>query len=64
MAFKELLDGLNVEKVIVAGISGGGPSSMEFAAAFPERTLGLIALEAVSFSENLSDEEARNLLGE
>ena len=61
LAFKELLDGLNVEKVIVAGISGGGPSSMEFAAAFPERTLGLIALEAVSFSENLSDEDAAGL---
>ena len=48
-AFKELLDGLGIEKVIVIGISGGGPSSMEFAADFPERTLGLIALEAVVF---------------
>ena len=60
-AFKELLDGLGIEKVIVIGISGGGPSSMEFAAAFPERTLGLVALEAVSFSEDLSDEDAAGL---
>ena len=61
VAFKELLDGLGIEKVIVIGISGGGPSSMEFAAAFPERTLGLVALEAVSFSEDLSDEDAAGL---
>ncbi len=60
-AFKELLDGLGIQKVIVIGISGGGPSSMEFAAAFPERTLGLVALEAVSFSEDLSDEDAAGL---
>ena len=60
-AFKELLDGLGIEKVIVIGISGGGPSSMEFAAAFPERTLGLVALEAISFSEDLSDEDAAGL---
>jgi len=60
-AFKELLDGLGIQKVIVIGISGGGPSSMEFAAAFPERTLGLVALEAVIFSEDLSDEDAAGL---
>ena len=60
-AFKELLDSLNIQKVIVTGISGGGPSSIEFAAAFPDRTLGLLALEAVSFSIDLSDEDAAEL---
>ena len=60
-AFIELLDGLNIDKVIAVGVSGGGPSSMEFAAAYPDRTLGLIALEAVSFSEDLSEEDAAGL---
>ena len=60
-AFRELLDGLNIDKVIMAGVSGGGPSAVEFAAAYPDKTLGLIALEAVSFSEDLSEEDAAGL---
>lgn len=43
-----LLDALKIEKVIVIGISGGGPSAISFAAQFPERTLALVALEAIS----------------
>jgi len=54
MAYKELIDVLGVDKVVIMGISGGGPSSMEFAALFPERTMGLIAYEAVSYSEDYS----------
>lgn len=56
-AFKALLDALKIKKVVVIGVSGGGPSSMEFAAAYPNSTLGLIALEAVSFSEDFSEED-------
>jgi pimeloyl-ACP methyl ester carboxylesterase len=58
-AYSELLEVLDIQKVVVMGISGGGPSSMEFAARFPEKTLGLIALEAVSYSEDYAkDDEA------
>ena len=60
-AFRELLDGLNIDKVIMVGVSGGGPSAVEFAAAYPDKTLGLIAIEAVSFSEDLSEEDAAGL---
>ena len=54
-AYSELLDVLGIQKVVVMGISGGGPSSMEFAAKFPEKTLGLIAFEAVSYSEDYAN---------
>ena len=54
-AYSELLDVLGIQKVVVMGISGGGPSSMEFDAKFPEKTLGLIAFEAVSYSEDYAN---------
>lgn len=54
-AYSELLEALGIQKVVVMGISGGGPSSMEFAAKFPEKTLGLIAFEAVSYSEDYTN---------
>jgi len=47
-AYAALLDALNIKSVVVLGVSGGGPSSISFAALYPERTLALIALEAVS----------------
>ena len=59
--FNELLNGLNIKKVITMGISGGGPTSIEFAASYPEKVMGLVALEAVSFSEELSDADASGL---
>ena len=59
--FNELLNGLNIEKVIIMGISGGGPTSIEFAASYPEKVMGLVALEAVSFSEELSDADVSGL---
>ncbi len=46
-----LLDALSIDEVVIMGLSGGGPSSMTFAAAYPERTRALIALEAVSNSD-------------
>jgi pimeloyl-ACP methyl ester carboxylesterase len=30
-AYRDLLDGLNVQKVVVVGVSAGGPSAMQFA---------------------------------
>tara|TARA_R100001143_G_C3358667_1_gene134151 strand:+ start:1714 stop:2649 length:936 start_codon:yes stop_codon:yes gene_type:complete len=43
-----LLDELGIEEVIVLGVSGGGPSALEFAANFPDRTDALIMMEAIS----------------
>lgn len=45
-----LLDTLEIDKVGVMGVSGGGPAAYTFAADYPERTVGLAALEAVSHS--------------
>ena len=53
--FKALIDALDIDKVIVMGVSGGGPSSIEFAAKFPEKTHGLIAFEAVSYAEDFAE---------
>ena len=39
------------------GVSGGGPSSMCFAAKYPERTFGLILFEAVSLSQDFMSED-------
>jgi len=41
-AYKEVLDSLNVNQVIVLGFSTGGPSALKFAQDFPERTRALI----------------------
>ncbi len=58
-SFKALLDTLKIDKVFIMGVSGGGPSSMHFAAKYPEKTLGLILFEAVSFSQDfLKKDEA------
>jgi len=58
-SFKALLDTLEIDKVFIMGVSGGGPSSMHFAAKYPEKTLGLILFEAVSFSQDfLKKDEA------
>ena len=50
-AYVALLDALSIDQVVVMGLSGGGPSSMAFAAAYPDRARALIALEAVSNSD-------------
>jgi 2-hydroxy-6-oxonona-2,4-dienedioate hydrolase len=46
--YKSLLDKLNISSVYVNGVSGGGPSSIQFALDYPERTDGLILRAAVS----------------
>lgn len=45
---KSLLDELKIDSVYVNGISGGGPSSIQFALDYPERTAALILRAAVS----------------
>lgn len=47
-AYAALLDSLSINSVIVMGVSGGGPSSIAFASLYPDRTIALIAMEAVS----------------
>lgn len=46
--YKSLLDELKIDSIYVNGISGGGPSSIQFALDYPERTAGLILRAAVS----------------
>jgi len=55
-AYSALLDSLKIDTVFVMGASGGGPSSITFASAYPERTSGLIAIEAVSQPLSIEEE--------
>ena len=43
-----LLDELNIEKVVVYGISGGGPTTLNFALRHPDRCAGCMTEVAVS----------------
>jgi 2-hydroxy-6-oxonona-2,4-dienedioate hydrolase len=47
-AYAELLDALNVSKVIMMGFSFGGPAAAQFALRYPERTSALVMSSAVS----------------
>ena len=71
--FSALLDELKIDSVIIKGASGGGPSAIEFATIFPDRTQGLILFEALTHAwtpnqdpaediENFSDHDMWNLL--
>jgi pimeloyl-ACP methyl ester carboxylesterase len=42
--YAALLDELKIERAIVFGVSGGGPSALQFALRHPARTVGLILL--------------------
>lgn len=53
--YQFLLDHLGIEKVIVIGVSAGGPSSMQFAYNFPERVDKLVLLSAVSMPPTPND---------
>jgi len=46
--YAALLTELGIERAFVLGVSGGGPSAIQFAILFPERCLGLILEEAVT----------------
>ena len=45
-----LLDALNVKSAAVFGVSAGGPSSMQFALRYPDRTRALVLLVPASFA--------------
>jgi pimeloyl-ACP methyl ester carboxylesterase len=47
-AFKDLLDALQVDKVVVFGGSGGGPSALRFALQYPERCTALVLVSAIT----------------
>jgi pimeloyl-ACP methyl ester carboxylesterase len=47
-AFAALLDGLSVDSAAVIGISGGGPSVLEFALRHPRRCWGIVLVAAVT----------------
>ncbi len=47
-AISALLDSLGIEQLIVFGGSGGGPAAISFAGLFPEKTIGLVLVAAVS----------------
>ena len=46
--YAALLDALNVRGVAIAGVSAGGPSSLQFALRHPDRCWGLIMVSAVN----------------
>jgi len=56
--YNALLDRLNIKKVIVVGISAGGPSATQFANDYPSKTSALILLSAVSEAEAPGDKPA------
>jgi pimeloyl-ACP methyl ester carboxylesterase len=57
-AYRELLDRLHIERVVVLGSSAGGPSAMQFANDYPERTAALILVSAVSEAPAPGDKPA------
>jgi len=59
-AFADLLDALNVSKVIVMGFSFGGPAALQFALRHPDRCSALVMSMAVS--HNTPPLSAENLM--
>ncbi len=51
-AYKTLLDNLSIDKVIVVGVSAGGPSATQFANDYPDRCSALILISAVSMGRH------------
>lgn len=47
-AYAALLDALKIDRVSVAGVSMGGPSSLLFALQYPQRTRSLVMISAAS----------------
>jgi pimeloyl-ACP methyl ester carboxylesterase len=56
--YKDLLDDLHIQKVVVVGGSAGGPSATEFANDYPGRTSALILISAVSEASAPGDKPA------
>jgi pimeloyl-ACP methyl ester carboxylesterase len=45
-----LLDALDVPRAVIIGVSAGGPSAMQFALRFPERTAALVLLVPLAYA--------------
>ncbi|WMW22940.1 alpha/beta hydrolase [Methanolobus mangrovi] len=56
-AYKALLDNFNIDKVIVVGVSAGGPSATQFANDHPDRCSALILVSAVSMGPAPDDKD-------
>lgn len=48
-AYALLLDALNIHRVVVLGVSAGGPSAMQFALRYPGRTAALILMVPLAY---------------
>jgi pimeloyl-ACP methyl ester carboxylesterase len=59
--YASLLDTLDIERVVVMGISAGGPSTLHFATRHPGRVRGLILYSAISYQESPSPDELRKM---
>ncbi len=57
-AYASLLDALGISKAAIIGISGGGPSALQFALRHPDRCWALVAVSAIS--KRLSQVEITN----
>jgi len=58
--YAALLDVLGIQKAAIMGISGGGPSALQFALRHPDRCNGLIMLSAVA--QHYSEDVVNQLL--
>jgi len=47
-SYAALLDALGLEKAAIIGVSGGGPSALQFALRHPQRCSGLVLLSAIA----------------
>jgi pimeloyl-ACP methyl ester carboxylesterase len=56
-AYKILLDNLSIDKIIVVGVSAGGPSATQFANDYPDRCSALILVSAVSMGPAPGDKD-------
>ncbi len=52
-----LLDALNVERAAVLGLSAGGPSAMQFALKYPQRTTALVLMVAAAYPRSQTQTE-------
>jgi len=59
--YAALLDRLKVRRIIVVGVSAGGPSAMQFANNYPDRCSALILLSAVSMAQAPGDKDPFNV---
>lgn len=60
-AYRELLDHLDIDKAYIIGTSAGGPSCLQFALNYPERTKGLILLSSEAPSKRRTEKEIREI---